>query len=173
MRWCICVCVQVSGFRSNNHIKSSHPLGKMVQDVRFPGVANWRRNSDYGIRFWRLMQQSRKERVNSFSGSKCRKPSCLKGNRHRHLIHPNGQMFETSNTRQRPASLLNLYTSAMMLLQQIKDSRGLVGSLPPLTSDLMIKSASSLIPITSFTNVAWMVGASDVATINNNIKVPD
>lgn len=70
-------------------------------------------------------------------------------------------------------TLQSLYRSSLILKHIIKDAPANSSSWPPIGSELTVDSAMQMVPMELFNFLSWCVGASDDASVNSFVDVPD
>ena len=66
-----------------------------------------------------------------------------------------------------------LYNAALLLKCAIKNSPGMNAPWPPTSNDFTIEAARSVVPVELFNLVSWISGASEDATIESYVDIPE
>ena len=69
-------------------------------------------------------------------------------------------------------SVHTLYNAAMMLRTELSLNTGMQVPWPPMSSDLNVKAAEAVVPISLYNMLAWTTGISDEPTLETYVDVP-
>ena len=70
-------------------------------------------------------------------------------------------------------SLHTLYNAAMMLRTELSLNTDMQVAWPPTLSDLNVKAARAVVPVSVYNMLAWTIGISDKPTLEKYMDVPE